>query len=64
MGSTFNMVELFVKLLNKMLLFHQKDSLLWHHKNNYATNLMRLPVSVSNFMQLLALLVKLSLLVP
>ena len=44
-----SMVELLVKVLNKKL---AKDSLLWHYKNNYATNLMRSPVSVSNSLQL------------
>ena len=58
------MVEVFAEVLNKMFLFWQKDSLLWHRKNNYTTNLMCLPVSASNSLQLLALSTKLYLLVP
>ena len=43
-----SMVEFFVEVLNKMLLFWQKNSLLWHQKNNYVPELIRLPVSASN----------------
>ena len=52
-----SMVELFVKVLNKML-FSAKGLLLWHHKNNNATNLMRLSVSASNSLKLYSLLAK------
>ena len=33
-----------------------KDSLLWHRKNIYTTNLMHLPASASNSLGLLVLL--------
>ena len=51
------MVELFVKVLNKMLC-SAKGLLLWHRKNNNATNLMRLSVSASNSLKLYSLLAK------
>ena len=41
------MIELLVEALNKMLLFRQKFVTM-ALKNNYVTELMRLPVSVSN----------------
>ena len=52
------MVELFVVVLYKMPL-SAKDSLLWHRKNIYTTNLMHLSASASNSLELLALLTKL-----
>ena len=58
------MVELFVEVLNIVLLFLAKDSLLWHRKNIYTTNLMRLSASASNSLELLALLTKIIFLVP
>ena len=39
------MVELFVEVLNEILLSRQNI----HHKNNYSKTLMRLPVSASQF---------------
>ena len=58
------MVELFVEVLNEMLLSRQDIRYYSTTKNNYATNLMRLIVSVSYSLELLALLTKLFSLVP
>ena len=61
-----SMVELFVKVLNKMLLSRQKVCT-WFvtmaPQNNYTTNLIRLIVGAPNSLKLLALLAKLFLLV-
>ena len=43
-----SMVELLVEVLSKMLLFRQKVRYYGIKKNNYVTELMHLPVSVSN----------------
>ena len=43
-----SMVELLVKVLNKMLLFRQKVRYYGIEKNNCVTEFMRLPVSASN----------------
>ena len=50
------MVDLFVEVLNEILLSRQNIRCYSTTKNNYPKTLMRLPVSASNSLQLLALL--------
>ena len=56
------MVELFVKVLYKVLLL-RRQFVTMAQKNKYATNLMLLPVSVSDSLKSFVLLAKLFILV-